>query len=130
MQGVPDTALGRMYREHIEHILAKDIDKLLDQYTEDCLHISSLTKEPRYCRGREELREFMMGIMGIEGLDSDIAFWAETENPQTLMIVEAITMQTADGEAKMRFADSWVLHDGQIAIHFAGMTQYADGSVA
>ena len=62
---------------------------------------------------------------------TEIAFWAETENPTTLMIVEAITMATPDGEAKMRFADSWVLNEeGKIAIHFAGMTQYPDGSVA
>ena len=46
------------------------------------------------------------------------------------MIVEAIRMRTADGEAAMRFADSWVLRDGKIAIHFAGMTQYPDGTVA
>jgi hypothetical protein len=72
----------------------------------------------------------MQGILGIDGLDTDIAFWAETDDPETLMIIEAITMQTADGEASMRFADSWVLRDGRIAIHFAGMTQYPDGSVA
>lgn len=130
MKNIPDTALGRMYREHIQHILDKDIDALLDQYTDDALLISSLMKEPLYYRGRDELREHMQGILGIEGLDTDIAFWAETDDPQTLMIVEAITMTTADGEAKMRFADSWVLRDGKIAIHFAGMTQYPDGSVA
>ena len=39
-------------------------------------------------------------------------------------------MQTAEGEAKMRFADSWVLRDGKIAIHFAGMVRYPDGSLA
>jgi hypothetical protein len=72
----------------------------------------------------------MQGILGINGLETDIAFWAETENPQTLMIVEDITMQSDAGEAKMRFADSWVLRDGKIVIHFAGMTQYPDGSVA
>ncbi len=130
MMNIPDTALGRMYREHIQHILDKDIDALLDQYTDDALLISSFMKEPLYYRGREELREHMQGILGIEGLDTDIAFWAETDDPQTLMIVEAITMTTADGEAKMRFADSWVLRDGRIAIHFAGMTQYPDGTVA
>jgi ketosteroid isomerase-like protein len=130
MKNVPDTALGRMYREHIQHILDKDIEALLDQYTDDALLISSFMKEPLYYRGREELREHMQGILGIEGLDTDIAFWAETDDPQTLMIVEAITMTTADGEAKMRFADSWVLRDGRIAIHFAGMTQYPDGTVA
>ena len=130
MKNIPDTALGRMYREHIQLILDKNIEKLLDQYTDDCLLISSFMKSPLYYRGRDELREHMQGILGIQGLDPDIAFWAETDNPQTLMIVEAITMKTADGEAKMRFADSWVLRDGKIAIHFAGMTQYPDGTVA
>jgi hypothetical protein len=130
MKNIPDTALGQMYREHIGFILDRNIDRLLDQYTDDCLLISSFTKKPQYYRGRDQLREHLMGILGIDGLDTDIAFWAETENPQTLMIVESITMQTAEGEAKMRFADSWVLRDSSIAIHFAGMTQYPDGVVA
>jgi ketosteroid isomerase-like protein len=130
MKNIPDTRLGKMYREHIQHILDKDIEALLDQYTDDALLISSFSKEPQYYKGREQLRKHMDGILGIEGLDTDIAFWAETDDPQTLMIVEAITMQTPDGEAKMRFADSWVLRDGRIAIHFAGMTQYPDGTVA
>ncbi len=130
MKNIPDTALGRMYREHIRLVLDKDVDAILDQYTDDALLISSFMKEPRYYRGRDELREHFQGILGIEGLDTDIAFWAETEDPRTLMIVEAITMTTSDGEAKMRFADSWVLRDGRIAIHFAGMTQYPDGTVA
>jgi len=126
----PDTALGKMYEEHIQLILAKNIDGLLNQYTEDAVLISSFEKKPLYFRGREELKEHFQGILGIQGLETDIAFWAETENPQTLMIVEAIKMQTAGGEATMRFADSWVLRDGQIAIHFAGMVQYPDGSLA
>ncbi len=130
MKNIPDSPLGRMYREHIQHILDKDIEPLLDQYTDDALLISSFTKKPLYYRGRDELREHMQGILGIDGLETDIAFWAETEDPQTLMIVEDITMTTSDGDAKMRFADSWVLRDGKIAIHFAGMTQYPDGSVA
>jgi ketosteroid isomerase-like protein len=130
VENVPDTFLGRMYRKHIQHILNKDIELLLDQYTDDVLLISSFTKEPLYYKGREQLREHMKGILEIQDLDSEIAFWAETEEPQTLMIVEAITMKTPDGEAKMRFADSWVLRNGRIAIHFAGMTQYPDGTVA
>ncbi|MDQ1392905.1 MAG: hypothetical protein QOF30_1882 [Acidimicrobiaceae bacterium] len=130
MKNIPDSPLGRMYREHIQHILDKDIEPLLDQYTDDALLISSFTKKPLYYRGRDELRDHMQGILGIDGLETDIAFWAETEDPQTLMIVEDITMTTSDGDAKMRFADSWVLRDGKIAIHFAGMTQYPDGSVA
>ena len=130
MKNVPDSKLGEMYKQHIQLILDKNIDGLLDQYTDDAVLISSFEKKPLYFRGREELKEHFKGILGIEGLETEIAFWAETEDPQTLMIVEAITLQTADGEASMRFADSWVLRDGRIAIHFAGMTQYPDGTVA
>ena len=131
MKNVPDTPLGRMYRDHIQHILDKDIESLLNQYTDDALLISSFTKKPLYYRGRDGVREHMQGILGIQGLDTEIAFWAETDDePQTLMIVEAITMTTQDGEQKMRFADSWVLRNGKIAVHFAGMTQYPDGTVA
>jgi len=128
MTGVPDTKLGRMYREHIGYVLAKNIEALLDQYTENCLLISSFAKTPKYYRGRAELREHMNGILGIQGLETSIRFWAETET--TLMITEQITLTTPDGKANMIFADSWVLRDGRIAIHFAGMVQYPDGSLA
>jgi ketosteroid isomerase-like protein len=127
---VPDTKLGRLYEEHIRLILEKDIEAILDQYTDDAVLISSFEKRPRYFRGREELREHFQGILGIEGLQSEVAFWAETEEPETLMVVEAITLQAGGQEARMRFADSWVLRDGKIAIHFAGMVQYPDGSLA
>jgi ketosteroid isomerase-like protein len=130
MKNVPDTKLGKLYRQHIQYILDKNIDALLDQYTEDALLVSSFMKRPLYYRGRNQLREHMQGILGIQGLETDIVFWAETDTPQTLMITEQITMKTAQGEAKMRFADSWVLRDGKIAIHFAGMVQHPDGSLA
>ena len=131
MKNVPVSKLGNLYREHINLILKKDIVGLLNQYADDGLLISSFEKTPKYFRGQVELEKHFQGILGIDGLDTEIAFWAETENPTTLMIVEAITMSTPDGEAKMRFADSWVLNEeGKIAIHFAGMTQYPDGSVA
>lgn len=130
MGQAPNTPLGKMYQEHIRLILNKDIEGLLDQYTDDALLISSFMKEPKYYKGREQLREHMQGILGIKGLEVDLAFWAETDDPQTLMIVEGIKMQTDDGIATMRFADSWVLRDGKIAIHFAGMVQYPDGSIA
>jgi len=128
MENVPDTPLGRLYRAHIEFILRKDIKSLLDQYTDDCLLISSFLKEPRYYRGKEQLNEHMQGILGIEGLQTRIRFWAETEN--TLMVTEDITLTAGGKEAKMIFADSWVLRDGRIAIHFAGMVQHPDGSLA
>lgn len=131
MKNIPSSKLGALYKEHIKLILDKDINGLLDQYADDGLLISSFEKTPKYFRGRKELEVHFQGILGIQDLDTEIAFWGETENPTTLMIVEAITMQTPDGEAKMRFADSWVLNDdGRIQIHFAGMTQYPDGSVA
>ncbi|MFC1575230.1 nuclear transport factor 2 family protein [Gemmatimonadota bacterium] len=119
-----------MYREHIQFILDKNIDALLDQYTDDALLISSFMKEPIIFQGREQLKEHMQGILGIDGLETEIVFWGETSDPETLMITEEITMKTGDGEADMRFADSWVLRDGKIAIHFAGMVRYPDGSLA
>lgn len=130
MKNVPESKLGRMYREHIQHILDKNIDALLDQYTEDALLISSFMKKPIIYKGRDQIREHMQGILGIDGLETEIIFWAETEDPETLMITEQITMTTKDGESNMRFADSWVLRDGRIAIHFAGMVQHPDGSLA
>ena len=32
-KGVPDSPLGRFYREHIDLILKKDIEGILNQYT-------------------------------------------------------------------------------------------------
>ena len=133
MGHAPDTTLGRLYKEHIRLILAKDIDALLDQYTPDALLISSFSadRKPAFFRGRDQLREHFQGILGLKNLEVDIAFWAESENPTTLMVVEAVKVVDNKGEsATMRFADSWVLKDGKIAIHFAGMVQYPDGSLA
>ena len=127
---IPDTKLGRMFKQHIQFILDKNIEALLDQYTDDALLISSFMKTPKIYRGRAELREHMQGILGIEDLQDDIVFWAETDNPETIMITEQITMKAGGTVAKMRFADSWVLRDGKIAIHFAGMVQHPDGSLA
>ena len=130
MKNVPDTKLGNMYKEHIQHILDKNIEALLDQYTDDALLISSFMKTPVIYKGREKIREHMQGILGIDGLETDIVFWAETTDPETLMITEQITMTIKDGVSNMRFADSWVLKNGKIAIHFAGMVQHPDGSLA
>ena len=131
IMNVPDTKLGRMFAQHIQYIIDKNIDALLDQYTDDCVLISSFQKKPLYYRGKKELREHMNGILGLAGLEDEIVFRAETQNPETIMITEKITMKLPDGsEAKMRFADSWVLRDGKIAIHFAGMVQHPDGSLS
>jgi ketosteroid isomerase-like protein len=129
-KNVPDTPLGAMYREHIALILKKDIEGILNQYTSDAVLISSFSadRQPRYYRGHRELREHFQGILALQNLDVEIAFWGEDKN--ALMIVEAVTVTTAEGSATMRFADSWALRDGKIAIHFAGMVQYPDGSIA
>ena len=52
MKNVPDTVLGRMYREHIGLILEKNIEALLDQYTDDAVLISSFMKKPLIYKGR------------------------------------------------------------------------------
>ena len=130
MKNVPDTKLGKMYKEHIQHILDKNIEALLDQYTDNATLISSFSKSPVIYQGREQVKEHMQGILGIDGLETDIVFWAETENPETLMITEQITMTVGGEKSEMRFADSWVLKDGKIAIHFAGMVQHPDGTLA
>ena len=129
-KNVPDSPLGAMYKEHIALILKKDIDGLLAQYAPDALLISSFSgdRKPKYYRGHQELREHFQGILALQNLEVEIAFWGESES--ALMIVEAVKVTTAEGIATMRFADSWALQDGRIAIHFAGMVQYPDGSMA
>ena len=79
MKNVPATKLGDMYREHINLILDKDIDGLLNQYSTDAVLISSFEKVPKIFRGHTELKDHFQGILGIEGLETDIAFWAETD---------------------------------------------------
>lgn len=138
LENVPATALGAMYRKHIDMILAKDIEGLLAQYAEDAVLISSFEKTPKIFRGHLELREHFQGILGIEGLKDEVGFWGEFDGAETghagglagLMITEGIELSAGGGSARMRFADSWVLRDGQITIHFAGMVQYTDGSLS
>lgn len=142
LESVPATALGDLYRAHIQMILDKNIDGLLAQYAEDAVLISSFEKTPKIFRGHKELREHFNGILGIQGLKDEVGFWGEFDGKPTghcgglslLMITEGIELTVGTGAdtqlAKMRFADSWVLRDGKIMIHFAGMVQYTDGSLS
>jgi hypothetical protein len=138
LENVPATQLGDMYKAHIQMILKKDIDGLLAQYTEDAVLISSFEKTPKIFKGHTELREHFNGILGIDGLKDEVGFWGEFDGSKTghagghalLMITEGIEMTVGEGSAKMRFADSWVLRDGRIMIHFAGMVQYPDGTLS
>lgn len=131
-QEPPDTPLGQMYRQHIGFIKDKNVPGILNQYAEDALLIGTLTegRKPRYVRGRDQLRDFFNGnFMGLKSLTSRIDQWAETGN--ALMIVESIDVAQTDGSiAHMSFYDNWVLRDGRIRVHFAGVVRYPDGSYA
>jgi hypothetical protein len=136
-KGVPDSRLGKLYTEHIDFIIARNVNGLLNQYAPDCLMISSFTpdKSPLYVRGHKELEAFFRErIFGLEELSTSIAFWGEDKRPdgdEVLMIVEAIEAKTTDGQSmKCRFYDNWYLKNGKIAVHYAGTVQYPDGSVA
>src|SRR5574341_1230475 len=61
-----NTPLGKLYREHIAFIKAKNVEGVLNQYAPDALLIGTLTegRKPRYVRGRNELREFFTGNFG------------------------------------------------------------------
>jgi ketosteroid isomerase-like protein len=128
----PDTPLGRMYREHIEFIRAKNVDGIVQQYDENAVLIGTLTpgRVPRYVVGREELTSFFNGnFMGLNDLTSRIDQWAE--DPQALMIVESVDVEGKDGsKASMSFYDNWVLQGGRIVTHFAGVVRYPDGTYA
>ena len=59
-KNVPDSPLGKLYNEHIDFIIAHNVEGLLNQYAPDCVLISSMTpdKQPLYVRGHQELEEF------------------------------------------------------------------------
>ena len=128
----PDTPLGRMYHEHIGFIKSKDVAGIDNQYAENALLIGTLTPErvPRYVRGHKELTSFMNGnFMGLKSLTSRIDQWAE--DPQGLMITESIDFEGMDGsKATMSFYDNWVIENGRIVTHFAGVVRYPDGTYA
>ncbi len=128
----PTSPLGKFYKEHIGFIKAKNVEGLLNQYTEDLLLISTLTenRKPLYVRGRQALKEFFESrIFSLEDFEVKLDQWAETEN--TLMIVESLKTKTVNGDVgEVSFYDNWVLRDGKIAVHFAGVVQYPDGSYA
>ena len=131
-ENVPDTALGRMYSQHIQYIRDHSVEGLLSQYTEDCLLMSTMTDDhrPLYVRGHAELRKFFEErIFALKKLEVVLAQWAEA--PNALMIIENISADTTDGTSfTCRFDDGWYLRDGKIAVHFAGVVQYPDGKWA
>ena len=86
----------------------------------------------------EKARAAIDGVMSKAGLEHGgtryVGFWGEVEDGpdglSLLLITEGIELSAGGGVARMRFADSWVLRDGRILVHFAGMVQYMDGSLS
>ena len=128
----PTSPMGKLYKEHIGFIKAKNVDGLLNQYAEDALLISTLTenRKPVYIRGHQALKEFFESrIFSLEDFEVKLDQWAETEN--TLMMVESLKTRSVSGDVgEVSFYDNWVLRDRKIAVHFAGVVQYPDGSYA
>jgi len=128
----PQSPLGAMYAEHIGFIKSKNVAGLLSRYTDDCLLISMLTadRQPLYVRGHEQLREFFEGrIFGLEDLQVAHNQWAETDN--TMMTVEEVSFTPVQGSpGTVEFYDNWYLRNSRIAIHFAGVVRYPDGTYA
>lgn len=123
--------MSKLYKEHIGFIKAKNIEGLLNQYADDLLLISTLTddRKPLYVRGQQALKEFFESrIFSLEDFEIRVNQWAETEN--TLMIVESLTTKNAVGDVTgdLSFYDNWVLQKGKIAVHFAGVVRYPDGT--
>ena len=130
MKNVPDSPLGRMYRQHIQLILDKDIDGAAGPVHRRLPAHQQLRQEAALLPRR---RPSFASTCRVSSASTDSTprscSGRRPTIPQTLMMTEQIVMTTADGRrANMRFADSWVLRDGKIAIHFAGMVQYPDGS--
>jgi ketosteroid isomerase-like protein len=127
-----DTPMGKLYHEHIAFIKEKNVEGILKQYHPNALLIGTLTegRVPHFVRGRDELRPFFEGnFMGLKALTTKIDQWAETEN--TLMMTESITITTMDDQnIDLSFYDNWVLEDGMILTHYAGVVRYPDGSYA
>jgi len=127
-----NTPLGKLYEEHIGFIHGKNVEGILNQYADDALLIGTLTpgRKPKFVKGHAELREFFNGnFMGLKSLESRIDQWAEI--PNGLMIVESIWFEGMDGsKATMSFYDNWVLVNGKISVHFAGVVRYPDGLYA
>ena len=100
MKNVPDSPLGRMYRAHIQFILDKDIDGLLDQYTDDCLLVSSFTKKPLYYRGKDGIARAHAGYPRHRRPRHGDRVLGRDDGSATLMMTEQIVMTTADGDGE------------------------------
>lgn len=111
------------YDRQLEFLAAKDFDGLVEnQYTED----GSLLNYDTYVKGRdavrEHFREYVAGLGYIKLISTD----KYVEGDDSLMF-EA-TVETAHGIA--RVYDVFVLRDGKISHHFAGLLGFTPNAPA
>ena len=102
------------YDRHVQFLLDRDVDGLIaTNYNEDAL----LVTHQAVVRGREDLKTFFRGYLDMLGDLEVLSTDAFTETGDTILF-EA-TMRSNLGEA--RVYDAFVLRDGRIDYHFAGV---------
>jgi SnoaL-like domain len=102
------------YERHVQFLLDRDVEGLVEtNYNDEAV----LVTHNGVVRGREELKTFFAGYLEMLGDLEVLSTDAFTDTGDTIMF-EA-TMRSALGEA--RVYDAFVLRDGRIDYHFAGV---------
>jgi hypothetical protein len=102
------------YERHVQFLIDRDVDGLIESnYNDDAL----LVTHNAVVRGREELRQFFAGYLDLLGQLEVLSTDAFTDTGDTILF-EA-TMRSNLGE--VRVYDAFVLRDGRIDYHFAGV---------
>ncbi|OGO31482.1 MAG: hypothetical protein A2136_10415 [Chloroflexi bacterium RBG_16_54_11] len=111
---IVDSPARQLYKRQIEYLLAKDVDRLVDEnYQDDAV----LTSAKSTVRGKQALKGHFhnyLKAMTIKQVKSTDLF-VETEDT---VLFEA-TVETNYGIAKVY--DAFVLRGGKIAYHFSGV---------
>jgi ketosteroid isomerase-like protein len=102
------------YERHVQFLVDRDVDGLIaNNYNEDAV----LVTHTAVARGREELTQFFKGYLEVLG-DLEVLSTDKFTDTGDTILFEA-TMRSALGEA--RVYDAFVLRDGKIDYHFAGV---------
>jgi len=102
------------YERHVQFLVDHDVDGLIaSNYNEDAV----LVTHTAVARGRVELTRFFKGYLELLGELEVLSTDKFTDTGDTILF-EA-TMRSALGEA--RVYDAFVLRDGKIDYHFAGV---------
>ena len=108
------TAGRALYERHIQFLIDKDVDGLIDtNYTPD----AQLVSFQAVVRGRDALKTYFHGYLELLGdivVESTDKFTATDD----AILFEA-TVSSNLGRA--RVYDAWTLRDGQITHHFTGV---------